>query len=304
MTTANLNRRRLGTVLLLVGLLLLVVGGVYMVRSQAQGAALRAELAANAPPAADASATPRPVAAVTLTATRVAPATATRSEPTAMLASATEERATSTATTTASPYSPPVATETASPSPTEPAVEAAAPAAAPAPAERQVPVRLVIPDLKIDTAVVPMGWRVVETQSGPVSEWVIPQNEAGHHINSAALGEPGNLVVSGHNNIYGEVFKPISLAWDNDTRVKVDDFTDRSDLLNGRTIELYDETGVRYEYVVREFYRLKDTGVSYAQRIANGSYILPTEDTRLTLVTCWPPTNNTHRLILIAEPVQ
>ncbi len=302
MTTANPNRRTLGTVLLLVGLLLLVVGGVYMVRSQAQGAALRAELAANAPATAEVSATPRPAAAVTLTATRVAPATATRSEPTATLAPATEARATSTAT--ASPASTPTATATASPSPTEPAVEAAAPAAAPAPAERQVPVRLVIADLKIDTAVVPMGWRVVETQSGPVSEWVIPQNEAGHHINSAALGEPGNLVVSGHNNIYGEVFKPISLAWDNDTRVKVDDFTDRSDLLNGRTIELYDAAGARYEYVVREFYRLKDTGVSFAQRIANGSYILPTEDTRLTLVTCWPPTNNTHRLILIAEPVQ
>jgi len=303
MTTVNPNRRTLGTILLLVGLLLLVVGGVYMVRSQAQGAALRAELAANAP-AADASATPPSAAVVPVTATRVSAATATRGEPTTTLAPVTEARATSTAT--ASPESTPTATATANPSPTEPAAEspAAVPVAAPAPAERRPPVRLVIADLRIDTPVVPMGWRVVDTQNGPVSEWVIPQNEAGHHINSAALGEPGNLVISGHNNIYGQVFRAISLAWDNDTRQKVDDVTDRSDLLNGRAIELYDETGARYEYVVREFYRLKDTGVSYAQRIANGSYILPTADTRLTLVTCWPPTNNTHRLILIAEPVQ
>ncbi len=300
MTTANPNRRTLGTVLLLVGLLLLVVGGVYMVRSQAQGAALRAGWPRT--PAHGGVSHASTGRGCHIDCNASLPLLRRAAGPPATLAPATGARATSTAT--ASPASTPTATATASPSPTEPAVEAAAPAAAPAPAERQVPVRLVIADLKIDTAVVPMGWRVVETQSGPVSEWVIPQNEAGHHINSAALGEPGNLVISGHNNIFGEVFKPISLAWDNDTRVKVDDFTDRSDLLNGRTIELYDAAGARYEYVVREFYRLKDTGVSFAQRIANGSYILPTEDTRLTLVTCWPPTNNTHRLILIAEPVQ
>jgi hypothetical protein len=294
MTTANPNRRALGTLLLLAGLLLLVVGGIYMVRSQAQGAALRDELRAGAPAPA-ASATPAQVAAARASntpASRAAPATATR-VPTAT-------RVAPTATSTVSPAT---AAPTATGAATATSAAGTAVAAAP-PTTRQSPMRMVMADLKIETTVVPMGWRVIQTQNGPASEWVIPQDEAGHHINSAALGEPGNLVISGHNNIYAQVFKPISLAWDNDTRVKVDDFTDRSDLLNGRVIELYDETGARFEYVVREFYRLKDTGVSYAQRIANGRYILPTEDTRLTVVTCWPPTNNTHRLILIAEPVQ
>ena len=58
----------------------------------------------------------------------------------------------------------------------------------------------------------------------------------------------------------------------------------------------------RYDYVITEFYRLKDTGVSLAQRVANARYMLPTADTRLTLITCWPPTNNTHRLVVIAVP--
>ena len=74
---------------------------------------------------------------------------------------------------------------------------------------------MVIPDLKIDVPVVEMGWRVVQSAAGPRSDWVIPQNEAGHHVNSALLGDEGNVVISGHNNIYGEVFKPISFAWDN-----------------------------------------------------------------------------------------
>ncbi len=298
MTTANPNRRMLGTILLMAGLLLLVVGGIYMVRTQAQGEALREELRAGAPAPA-ASETPVQVAAARASntpASAALPATATRAltatRPAATRVPATRAAATATHT---------IAPATAAPTP---AAEPEVSAAAALPVTRRTPVRMVMADLKIDTTVVPMGWRVVQAQSGPVSEWVIPQNEAGHHINSAALGEPGNLVISGHNNIYAQVFKPISMAWDNDTRVKVDDFIDSSELLNGRVIELYDEAGERYEYVVREFYRLKDTGVTYAQRIANGRYILPTEDTRLTIVTCWPPTNNTHRLILIAEPVQ
>ncbi len=300
MTTVNPNRRTLGTILLLVGLLLLVLGGVYMVRSQAQGAAQREEVAASEPSAARSTPSPQRAVAAPSSATRAAATAATRGAPTVTRAPATV--AGSTPAATATPGTTLTAPATFSASATPAVAEEPAPSASLL--GSRSPVRLVIADLKIDTAVVPMGWRVVDTQSGPVSEWVIPQNEAGHHINSAGLGEPGNLVISGHNNIFGQVFKPISLAWDNDTRQKVDDFTDRSDLLNGRVIELYDASGARYDYVVREFYRLKDTGVSYAQRIANGRYILPTEDTRLTIVTCWPPTNNTHRLILIAEPVQ
>ena len=147
-----------------------------------------------------------------------------------------------------------------------------------------------------------MAWRAVETSDGLESEWVIPQAEAGHHVNSALLGEAGNVVISGHNNIYGEVFEPISQAWNNDARVRVDDVTDRSDVLSGRPIQLYSAAGVRFDYVIEEFYRLRDTGVSAAQRVANARFMQATPDARLTLITCWPPWNNTHRLIVVARP--
>ena len=148
-----------------------------------------------------------------------------------------------------------------------------------------------------------MSWRVVQTANGPRSDWVVPKNEAGHHINSAALDEMGNLVISGHNNIYGQVFRRVSLAWNDDQRTKVDDFTDRSDVLTGRSIQLFDAAGRQFDYIVTDFYRLKDTGVSQEQRIANARFMQPAAEAQVTLITCWPPSSNTHRLVVIAKRV-
>ena len=164
--------------------------------------------------------------------------------------------------------------------------------------------RLVIPDLKIDAKVVEMGWEVVNTAAGPQSDWVIPKNAAGHHINSATLDQPGNLVISGHNNIEGKVFEAISMAWDDASRARIDEFTDRSDILTGRRIQLYDALGKPVDYTITDFFRLRDSGVSLAQRMQNARFMEPTDDSRLTIVTCWPPWSNTHRLVVIAKPSQ
>ena len=285
--------RRLSTGLITAGIVLLVVVGGYLVFSQVRGAQTRRDLR-QTPPAAETSA---PVAQTTEAVTVVSPATiaptATPIEPAP--------------TATEAPASPEPPQPSATPIPAEaagataPPLEATAVPPAP-PVLADAPVRVVIPDLKIDVPVVEMGWRVVQSAAGPRSDWVIPQNEAGHHVNSALLGDEGNVVISGHNNIYGEVFKPISFAWDNDSRVQVDSFTDRSDLLNGRTITLFDETGQEFKYTIAAFYRLKDTGVSAEQRIANGRFMAPTDQAQVTLITCWPPTSNTHRLVVVAVP--
>lgn len=281
------SRRTMGNLLLIIGLAVLLGVAGYFGWTQLQGARLRAELGQTAGPTAPATlpptASPAPTAPPTTAATAtVAPAIA--------------------APTVAAPdaASPAAAATSGQPSTDRSASAELSPAATVPPAAP--PVRLVMPDLKIDAAVAPMSWQVIQTAEGPRSEWVVPDNEAGHHIDSVLLGQPGNLVISGHNNIYGKVFQPISFAWDNDQRVAVDDFTDRSDVLNGRQIQLFDAAGRVYNYVVTEFYRLKDTGVPLQQRIANARFMQETSDTRLTLITCWPPTNNTHRLIVIAAP--
>ncbi|MGQ9491615.1 MAG: sortase [Anaerolineae bacterium] len=307
--------RAAGNLLLAAGLIILLGVAGYFGWNQLQAAALRAQLrtAPTEDPTvftaqASRAFTPEPSAAVN---TVPAPGLATAASPTPRPATATHALATAAATQPQTVATDPVTPAFAEPAAAQPSPAAPLPSPTQAPASTPTlppagmqPVRLVIPDLKIDTKVVPMGWETIQTADGPRSEWVIPKYEAGHHINSALLGQPGNLVISGHNNIYGQVFKPISFAWDNDRRSKVDDFTDRSDVLNGRRVEVFDATGQAYTYVIEEFYRLRDTGVPLQQRIANGRFMQPTQDTRLTLITCWPPTNNTHRLVVIARPVK
>jgi hypothetical protein len=47
---------------------------------------------------------------------------------------------------------------------------------------------------------------------------------------------------------------------------------------------------------------LPEKGESLERRLENARWLLRSTDERLTLVTCWPATSNTHRLILIALP--
>lgn len=267
MIRANNVRRTVGSILIVVGLLIILAGCSMFVRQQAAGQQLRASLQAT------------PTGAATAPAT--APALAPSPTLTAPIAAASPP----------APAAPP--SPTAAPPPT---------AAVAAPPE--APVRIAIPDLKLDGKVVEMGWTIVNTAAGPQSEWVIPKNAAGHHINSAALNETGNIVISGHNNIEGKVFEAISLAWDEKTQAAVDAFTDRSDILKGRKIQLYNAAGKAFDYTITDFLRLKDAGVTQEQRLKNAQYMDPTTEPRLTLVTCWPPWGNTHRLIVLARPTQ
>ena len=93
----------------------------------------------------------------------------------------------------------------------------------------------------------------------------------------------------------------ISQAWGGKTEV-VDKATQRSHLLDGRLIEVDAADGRRFNYVITDFIRVHDSGVPLSQRLANGEYIQATDDTRLTITTCWPPWSNTYRLIVIAKP--
>jgi sortase A len=38
-------------------------------------------------------------------------------------------------------------------------------------------------------------------------------------------------------------------------------------------------------------------------RVKNAQWIMPSNDERLTLITCWPYESNTHRLIIVARRI-
>ncbi len=48
---------------------------------------------------------------------------------------------------------------------------------------------------------------------------------------------------------------------------------------------------------------LQERFVDVATRLDNARWLNRTDDVRLTLVTCWPKISNTHRLILVARPL-
>jgi len=290
-------RRPRAILLIVIGILMMAAAGVWYGWQEHESRQLRASLRQT--PTAVA---PEPTATLvpTLTATTVPP---TPTTPTPAATTAPTRPTTATAGLTTPPTATaPVPTATSIPTLAPSGTVTPAPITTSVPAPAGVPVRIVIPALKIDAKVVEMGW----TTNGSQSEWdmSVLKEAVGHHINSAPLGVPGNVVISGHNNIYGAEFKPVSQSWPTEPGQwqRVDDFTDRSDILNGLVIHLYNAAGQQFDYTIEEFYRLKDTGVPLEQRVKNASFMQPTSDARLTLVTCWPVWSNTHRLIVVARP--
>lgn len=128
----------------------------------------------------------------------------------------------------------------------------------------QSPTRLVIPAINVDVPVVAGdGWEQLK-------------KGAGHHIGSANPGERGNCIISGHNDIFGEIFRDLE------------------------KLELEDEIIV-YAGVQPFRYRVK------AKRIVDPddvSVMYPTSTPVLTLITCYPYLVDTHRLVVIAELVE
>jgi sortase A len=183
--------------------------------------------------------------------------------------------ATRTSVPTRTPTPAPTSTPTATPLPT-PAPDQVTPAIAP-------PNRIVIPSIDLDAPVVPIGWHIEEQNGRKISVWDSPDYAAGWHKTSAYPGNSGNVVLNGHNNIRGEVFRYLI------------------DLEPKARIRLYVGDTV-YPYSVSEKYLLKERGEPPEVRYQNARWIAPTQDERLTLVTCWPYTSNTHRLIIVATP--
>ncbi len=138
-------------------------------------------------------------------------------------------------------------------------------------------VRIASPDIKLDTSVYEVY--------APKGVWEVADYAGGHHYDSKNPGEGGNIVVSGHNNWRGEVFRYLEF------------------LKPGNTINVWTLDGKKYTYQVQELKKLKEAGVSMAQRLLNAKVMDPTTDEQLTLITCWPYKTFTHRIIVIAKLV-
>ncbi len=137
-------------------------------------------------------------------------------------------------------------------------------------------VRIASSSIRLDTSVYEVY--------APKGAWEVADYAAGHHYNSKNPGEGGNIVMAGHNNWRGEVFRYLV------------------DLKPGNVIKVWTLDGKEHRYTVESVKKLLETGASKAQRLENAKVMDPTPGEQLTLITCWPYTTYTHRVIIVAKP--
>ncbi|GAB4513445.1 MAG: hypothetical protein Kow0047_25090 [Anaerolineae bacterium] len=147
----------------------------------------------------------------------------------------------------------------------------------------RVPDRIVAPAIGLDARVVPVAKRIVEIEGQPAVVWDVAQYAAGWHEDSALPGQAGNIVISGHHNTKGEVFRHLH------------------ELEPGDEVLLY-ASGEPRRYIVNQKMILKEKGEPLEVRQRNARWIGSFPEERLTLVTCWPYTGNSHRVIVVAFP--
>ena len=141
--------------------------------------------------------------------------------------------------------------------------------------------QVTIPALGVDSPVVPVGWRVDPTSGS--AEWDSPGPAVGWVLTSALPDQPGNVILYGHNNMYGSVFKNLAK------------------LNPGDALTL--QTGQRtWSYQVDQVLLLPFATASQAQRSSYQAYLAETTTPRLTVISCWPPESNTHRVVVVAYP--
>ncbi|MFO7943673.1 MAG: class D sortase [Anaerolineales bacterium] len=95
----------------------------------------------------------------------------------------------------------------------------------------------------------------------------------GHAIYSANPGEKGNVVLSAHNDIHGEIFRDLDKLQPGDRVIM---FTERED----------------YVYVVTETHIVEPTQVEFLEQ---------TKDSIATLISCYPYMVNNKRIIVKAK---
>jgi len=149
-----------------------------------------------------------------------------------------------------------------------------------------VPVRISIPAIDLTADIINATNKEITQGDKTYVQWLAPDEYAvGWHFDSAFLGVPGNSVLNGHHNVFGKVFENLDK------------------LVSGEEIFIYGNDLLVYKYVVSNTIILPERDVSLEERLENARWILPSEDERITLITCWPYFSNTHRLIIVASPL-
>ena len=106
----------------------------------------------------------------------------------------------------------------------------------------------------------------------------------GHYETSGNPGEGGNIVLAGHNNTLGEVFRNLNKLVPGDEIIL---FTDDKD----------------FHYLVEGKYLVPYLGVEKEGDAQLRLYAAPQPTEMVTLISCWPYVTNSNRIVIRAVPV-
>ena len=146
-------------------------------------------------------------------------------------------------------------------------------------------IRIAIPAIELNTRIEDIYPSESSTTTGLVHlSWEPIAYAVGHYNTSGNPGEGQNIVLTGHNNMLGEVFRDLDQLSPGD---QVTLFTDEKS----------------FEYKVQKKFIVPYTGVEEEGDAALQAYASPQSSEMVTLISCWPYYTNFHRIVIIAVPV-
>lgn len=135
----------------------------------------------------------------------------------------------------------------------------------------------------VEAPVTAVGW-TLSLEDEQTLVWDSPEAQVGWALGSALPDErSGNIILYGHNNIHSSVFKRLY------------------ELQAGDQVML--RTAQREWKFEIDQVKILPVLEKEADAAAYAEYLKPSRAPRLTLISCWPPDNNTHRVIVIAYPI-
>jgi sortase A len=140
---------------------------------------------------------------------------------------------------------------------------------------------LSIPAIGLEAPIIALVPAEREVEGVPVTRLLVPNSfSVSWDMTSAEPGFAGNTILTGHHNVYGGVFGDLHL------------------LDYGAEIAIWSEYGV-FSYYVSVIEYLPEDDQPLEVRYQNAQWLNNTPDDRVTLITCWPNSTSTHRLIVV-----
>jgi LPXTG-site transpeptidase (sortase) family protein len=145
------------------------------------------------------------------------------------------------------------------------------------------PIRLSIPKINLNTSIQEISPIEEVTASGETKlMWgPVPADAAGRYDSSGKPGDGRNIVLLGHNNTLGEVFR----------------YLDR--LNPGDEVILFTEQQ-EFHYRIQKKYLIPYLGAEQEGDRKLRSFAAPQSEEMLTMISCWPYATNANRIVLIA----